>query len=282
MSKVQLFNFGAKTLRVVELGGQTWFHATDTCYALGFNMSAGASPHLKRVAADEKLLITGRSHPDLKLGTAPTATVISESGLYKMVLASRKPEAKAFQEWVTRVVLPAIRKDGAYVMGEEKVATGEMSEDELVLKALGIMQRKLERLAQERDQLFLSNSLLKCENNHLEQQNQRIAPDAQVGHAVAKRKALGVVDFCRKLPGVSVNAIQTRLYDMQYLHKKHGHWSVYAKFKGNLFDESFSDDGYSKVIVLEAGQRKLVSMYHAGLLPMLKGRTPERHLELVL
>ena len=44
-------------------------------------------------------------------------------------MRSDKPEARAFQDWVTRDVLPAIRKDGAYVMGEEKVKTGEMDED---------------------------------------------------------------------------------------------------------------------------------------------------------
>lgn len=43
-------------------------------------------------------------------------TTISESGLYKLILRSDKPEAKAFQDWVTKVVLPAIRKDGGYVM----------------------------------------------------------------------------------------------------------------------------------------------------------------------
>ena len=39
-----------------------------------------------------------------------------------------KPEAKAFQDWVTGTVLPGIRKDGGYIKGEEKVATGDMSE----------------------------------------------------------------------------------------------------------------------------------------------------------
>ena len=49
-----------------------------------------------------------------------SAVLVSESGLYKLIMRSYKPEAKAFQNWVTQVVLPAIRKDGAYVMGEEK------------------------------------------------------------------------------------------------------------------------------------------------------------------
>jgi len=47
---------------------------------------------------------------------------------------------------VTRVVLPAIRKDGGYIAGEEKIATGEMSEDGPVLKALEVMQGKIARL----------------------------------------------------------------------------------------------------------------------------------------
>lgn len=71
---------------------------------------------------------------------------ISESGLYKLVIRSDKPEARDFQNLVTRVVIPAIRKDGAYIMGEEKVASGEMDEDEFVLKAMTILQGKVERL----------------------------------------------------------------------------------------------------------------------------------------
>lgn len=46
--------------------------------------------------------------------------VVSESGLYKLVLRSDKPDAKPFQDWVTQEVLPAIRKDGAYIDGEGK------------------------------------------------------------------------------------------------------------------------------------------------------------------
>ncbi len=43
-------------------------------------------------------------------------------------MRSDKHRARPFQDWVTREVLPAVRKDGAYLMGEEKVRTGEMSE----------------------------------------------------------------------------------------------------------------------------------------------------------
>jgi len=77
--------------------------------------------------------------------------VLSESGLYKLIMRSDKPEAKPFQDWVTREVLPAIRKDGMYVMGEEKVRAGEMTEDEFILKAMTLLKGKTDRFEQERD-----------------------------------------------------------------------------------------------------------------------------------
>ncbi|MGE4480819.1 BRO-N domain-containing protein [Acidocella sp.] len=79
--------------------------------------------------------------------------IISESGLYKLVMRSDNPEARQFQDWVTREVLPAIRKDGMYVKGEEKVRTGELSEDELTLMVLQRLQAKVECLKDERDEL---------------------------------------------------------------------------------------------------------------------------------
>ena len=48
---------------------------------------------------------------------------IEESGLYELIMQSRKPQAVEFKRWVRKDVLPAIFKDGAYIMGEEKVAT---------------------------------------------------------------------------------------------------------------------------------------------------------------
>ena len=38
--------------------------------------------------------------------------IINDSGLYSLVLTSRKPEARRFKRWVTSEVLPAIRKSG--------------------------------------------------------------------------------------------------------------------------------------------------------------------------
>lgn len=74
------------------------------------------------------------------------------------------------------MVLPAIRKDGSYVLGEEKVATGEMSEDELVLRAMQAQQKKVERLALERDLAVARAVHLENEKMYLEAYHQLILP----------------------------------------------------------------------------------------------------------
>lgn len=125
MSNIQTYQFGILNIRVVELDGQPWFVASDVRRVLGI---AQAGSNFTFLSKDEVQPLPRGLTSGKGMGRA---LVLSESGLYKFILRSDKPEAKAFQDWVTRVVLPAIRKDGAYVMGEEKVATGEMSETNL-------------------------------------------------------------------------------------------------------------------------------------------------------
>ena len=103
---------------MVTIDNNPWFVAADVCKTLDLTNVTIAT---QRLDDSEK----AKFNLGLR-GSAPT--IISESGLYKLVMRSDKPEAKCFQDWVTKVVLPAIRKDGGYIMGEEKVVTGEMSE----------------------------------------------------------------------------------------------------------------------------------------------------------
>lgn len=86
--------------------GAPWFVATDVAKALDYRDAEVAARHLD---ADEKGV-----HPTGVPGQ--NLIIISESGLYALVLRSRKPEARAFAKWVTSEVLPAIRKTGTYTM----------------------------------------------------------------------------------------------------------------------------------------------------------------------
>lgn len=129
--------FGGHEIRTVVIDGAPWFVAADVCRALELDTSAGTYQHLRKLHDDEKRLLSAVHLPQSALGRAPTASAISESGLYRLVNRSDKAQARPFQDWVNREVLPAIRKDGSYVLGEEKVRTGEMSEDELIIAAMG-------------------------------------------------------------------------------------------------------------------------------------------------
>jgi prophage antirepressor-like protein len=130
------FNYLSNTVRVVEIDGQPWFIAADVCRVLGLDIERrGVSNHISRLPVDELRIISNADTPDLFAGKRgyPRMNAVSESGLYRLIMRSDKPEARQFQDWVIREVLPAIRKDGMYVAGEEKVKTGEMSASDPVV-----------------------------------------------------------------------------------------------------------------------------------------------------
>ncbi|MCE1235671.1 MAG: BRO family protein [Hyphomicrobiales bacterium] len=105
---------------------QPWFVARDVCailFGTGRDRVAGVAQRLQSLDVAEKVVLKRDRLVSIKLVDAnqvgsATLTLISESGLYKLVMRSDKPQAKEFQNWITKVVLPAIRKDGGYVLGE--------------------------------------------------------------------------------------------------------------------------------------------------------------------
>lgn len=113
----QCFNFGSHQIRVVVHGGEPWFMGSDVCKALGLRLYP--SQYTQRLSSDEKQVLYLSHVLNTRLSQlfdnkVPSVTLISESGLYKLVMRSDKPEAKRFQDWVTREVLPTIRKRGSY------------------------------------------------------------------------------------------------------------------------------------------------------------------------
>lgn len=115
MSNLVPFNFKSHAIRTVVRDDEPWFVAADVCAALGYANSRDAiASHLDD---DEK----GVAISDT-LGGDQSLTIISESGLYALVLRSRKPEARKFAKWVTKEVLPSIRKRGSYQTGAQPPA----------------------------------------------------------------------------------------------------------------------------------------------------------------
>jgi len=100
------FRYDDNPIRTVLVDGEPWFVAADVCAVLGIGNPRQAVSYLD----DDERGVTTNDTP----GGRQQMTIVSEAGLYSLILRSRKPEAKAFKRWVTHEVLPAIRRTGRY------------------------------------------------------------------------------------------------------------------------------------------------------------------------
>ena len=114
---MSVFDFKSNAVHVILDGnGDPWFLAKDVCNVLGVrtnNIRAIVDEdEVRPIPNDYSVVIGGISTENG--GKAPL--IVSEPGLYKLIMRSRKPVAKPFQRWVTHDVLPAIRRTGGYNM----------------------------------------------------------------------------------------------------------------------------------------------------------------------
>jgi prophage antirepressor-like protein len=113
MNELQLFNFEEKEIKTIQINNEIYFVGKDICNILEL---ADVSKAISRLDEDEKLIRT------LFLsGQNREVLFINESGLYSLVLTSRKPDAKRFKKWVTSEVIPSIRKTGGYNSNDTKI-----------------------------------------------------------------------------------------------------------------------------------------------------------------
>ena len=125
MNQLQNFNFSGQDVRIITINDEHWFVGKDVADILGYSNSRKAlSDHVD----DEDKGVTKSD----TLGGNQNITIINESGLYSLILKSKKPEAKQFKRWVTSEVLPTIRKHGAYNV-QPKIPT---TQREMILLAL--------------------------------------------------------------------------------------------------------------------------------------------------
>lgn len=119
------------TVRTIVKHGEPWFVGKDVAEILGYCNPRKAI--IDHVDEEDK----GVTKCDT-LGGVQDLAVINESGLYCLILSSKLPSARRFKRWVTRDVIPSIRKNGGYIAGQEI-----MSDDELMAKALQVAQNRI-------------------------------------------------------------------------------------------------------------------------------------------
>lgn len=111
----------AFNIRIVDIKGEPWFVAADVIKAIYGPTNSNAMPY-SLLGEDERSYI---NRIDVGLRPGRPMVAVSESDFYKLIMRSDKPEARKFQDWVTREVLPAIRKTGGYLLNEESRDTAK-------------------------------------------------------------------------------------------------------------------------------------------------------------
>ncbi len=135
MNEITIFKYESKKVRTVIKDGEPWFVLKDVCVVLGITNPTVVSNRLEEDEVTKYNLG----------GLSGDSNIINESGLYSVILLSRKPEAKRFKKWITSEVLPEIRKTGSYLRTPRTYIQA--------LEALLESEKEKERLKQEKKEL---------------------------------------------------------------------------------------------------------------------------------
>ena len=127
------------SVRVITINNEPWFVAKDVCDTLETR-----TDNLKSILEEDEICELANPY---SVGVAQNGgrnpLIINESGLYSLILRSRKPEAKRFKKWVTSEVLPSIRGTGGYM-----TASPNESPDQIMARALLIAQDTITKVQQ--------------------------------------------------------------------------------------------------------------------------------------
>ena len=160
------YNFDGQQIRTVTQNGEPWFVAMDICSALSLKNPTMATEPLDD---DEKMTLSLSEGRTGQRGGAQSITIVNESGLYTLILRSRKATTPGtpqhrFRKWVTSEVLPSLRRKGSYTTTQEP---GYKEEDIYKEKYHFLLEKHLEIYEQMiyKERCMLNNHITK-EFNH--------------------------------------------------------------------------------------------------------------------
>lgn len=218
-------------IRTLNIDNEPWFVGKDVAETLGYAKARNAIA--THVDEDDK-----REAPiQGDLGGTQNMTIINESGLYSLILRSKLESAKRFKKWVTSEVLPSIRQTGGYIHHDE-----EMSDEEIMARALQVAQRTIEKKnnkikALEKETLNLVD-VIESQKPKLEYLDKILScDDALLMTSIA-------FDY-----GLSAQALNKILCEERVQRNVRGQWILYSDYLGK---------GYTKTETKEFGGKPRV------------------------
>ena len=217
MNELQIFHYNGKEVRTVQHDGEPWWVLKDVCDILDLERGHRVA---ERLDVDE----VRQTYLTDSIGREQNTYIISESGLYNVILRSDKPEAKPFRKWVTNEVLPSIRKHGAY-MTPETLRQAVLNPDTLIHIATA--------LKEEQDK----NKQLQAVNSALCTDVQIMKPKSDYFDELVERNLLTSFRETAKELGVGEKAFVRFLLDKKFLYRdKRGKLMPYEKKNNGLFE----------------------------------------------
>ena len=208
MNEIQIFQnveFGAIRTMSNEQG-EVMFCAKDVALALGYKKPLDAIAH--HVESEDSVkhgLLDNR-------GCKQRTIFINESGLYSLILSSKLESAKRFKHWVTSEVLPAIRKQGGYMVAKQ----GE-SDEVIMARALQILHATVQRR---------------------NEQIAKLQPKADYADEVLDSVTCITTTQLAKELGMTAQELNRRLCEMRIQYWQSGQYMLYAEFARQGFAKS--------------------------------------------
>lgn len=244
VSSVKIFEneqFGE--IRVAGTSDEPLFCLLDVCKVLDL----GNTSQVKSRLTDD--VITNEVISD-SIGRQQEMTFVNEDGLYDVILDSRKPQAKLFRKWVTKEVLPSIRKTGGYSVEQQLPKTYLEA-----LKALVAAEEEKERLA--------------LENAEKQRKIEEQAPKVQYFDNLVERNLLTNFRDTAKEIGLKQNQLINLLLENGYLYRdQRNKLKPYAEHVPDYFEiKDYENNGHTgtQTLVTPKGKEAFRLLFGNGL-----------------
>ena len=201
-STLQKFVYDGLIIRTTQKDGKLWFAASDVCNVLQIKNNRDA---VMRLDHDEKAVVSTDTP-----GGKQNLVSINESGLYSLILSSRKPEARDFKRWVTNEVLPYIRKKGQYSITPPKDNDPLLLDVETEARKMKAIQMKVNYVA---DIFKLENIPKMLYALEEFQRNKLDVPHIQALEATKDNVYLSWIDIYKLYPNLQKSYIKKTVYD---------------------------------------------------------------------
>ena len=217
-------------LTVLEINNEPWFLGKEVAEKLGYsNIWDALARHVDEEDSktlEYKAYRETRGANLWKGSDYSNKKLINESGLYSLVLSSKLEGAKRFKRWVTKDILPAIRKTGGYIPQNQN-----MSEAEIMAAAMQIANKTIEEQRKRID-------MVEKEKENLSNVIAGVAPTVEFAETILESNGTLTATQIGADYGISAIELNSILHEKGIQYKNNGQWILYAKYKDKGYVES--------------------------------------------